>query len=367
MSEPLVTVGVPVYGGQDTLPGLLDCLRTQSYRNLDVLISVDANDEASAAACAETLRQDSRFRIHVQPSRLGWAGNTDWTMRNRRGAFFIYQQHDDLVSPTYVADLVAAAKRWPDAAICFSTLRYAGERGWEVPVPSISGDPVARVLSYLRRLDWVPFRGLIRGTALDRTAGLLLSDFDPFDSLGTEIRFMAELALLGTFRFVEGPTYFKTWDGGNLSAMRSHWSREHRIKATACWAAWMIEVIAPAGDTVADRRRLFMTTLDRFARHTGVLRWTGTILRHETGAGVPARMIWSQLKRRPPPPGLGRLSAGERADFVTDIARRLEVGGRFDVRRLELSWPELAARMHGRYGDGSRRVPETSAIQGLVL
>ena len=41
----------------------------------------------------------------VQPSRLGWAGNTDWTMRQRRGDFYIFQQHDDQVTPTYVADL----------------------------------------------------------------------------------------------------------------------------------------------------------------------------------------------------------------------------------------------------------------------
>ena len=51
-------------------------------------------------------------------------------------------------------------------------------------VPSLVGILFARALSYLRRLDWVPFRGVIRGCALDKTSGRLLSDFDPFDSLG---------------------------------------------------------------------------------------------------------------------------------------------------------------------------------------
>ncbi len=46
-------------------------------------------------------------------------------------------------------------------------------------------------------MDCVPFRGLIRSSALASTSGLLLSDFDPFDSYGTEMRFMAQLALLG--------------------------------------------------------------------------------------------------------------------------------------------------------------------------
>jgi hypothetical protein len=354
MNAPLVTVGVPVYGGRETLPILLECLRTQSYRNLDVLVSADAGDRASAAACEPFLRDDPRFRIQVQPSRLGWAGNTDWTMRNRRGAFYIYQQHDDLVSPTYVADLVAAAQRWPAASLCFSTLRYAGERGWDVTAPSIVGNPVARALSYLRRLDWVPFRGLIRSDALDRTAGLLLSDFDPFDSLGTEIRLMTELVLLGEFRFVEGPLYFKSWDGKNLSAKRSGWSREHRLRATACWAAWMVEAIAPAGPSVDERRHLFRKTLERFVRPYGTMRWVATILLQEALAGAPARTIRSQLKRRPPPPGLGRISATERSFLVGEIYDRLKRDRRFDVMCLGMNWDELQARLRARYGMGGR-------------
>ena len=351
MTAPLVTIGVPVYRGRDTLPGLLECLRTQTHENLDILISVDANDQASADAAAPILARDARIRMEVQPARLGWAGNTDWTMKNRRGDFYIYQQHDDLVSPTYVADLVAAATRWPDSSLCFSTLRYTGDRNWEVPVPPILGDRVARVRSYLRRLDWVPFRGLVRTTALDRTAGLLLSDFDPFDSLGTEIRFMAELARLGTFRFVAGPTYFKRWDGNNLSAKRDGWPASHRLRATACWMAWMVEAVVPAGDTVAERRRLFAETIERFAGRNDTFRWAARILRHELAAGTPARMIRTQLRRRPPPPGLGRLTPAERTDLLRQGMGTLAAGGRFDpVATLKSSWQELESGLEQRYG-----------------
>src|SRR5262249_42542312 len=150
-------------------------------------------------------------------------------------------------------------------ALCFAKLRFTGQRDEEISGPSLIGGARQRALNYLRTLDWVPFRGLIRGSALQKTSGLLLSDFDPFDSLGTEHRFMAELALLGEFHFVEGPTYFKSWHGENLSIKRDRWSREHSLRASACWAAWMIEVIAPVGRSAEERRRLFGITLDRFA------------------------------------------------------------------------------------------------------
>ena len=249
-----------------------------------------------------------------------------------------------------VEHLVDAARRWPDSALCFSKLRYVGSRSWEISVPSVVGDRVARALDYLRRLDWVPFRGLIRSRAMESTSGLLLSDFDPFDSLGTEIRFMAELVLAGEFRFVQGPTYYKNWNGKNLSAARSDWSRSRRIKATACWAAWMIEVITSAGTSVQDRLRLFMITLDRFSQDQDRWRWLTSVLLNESRTGVSAQMFWTQLKRNPVPPGLGRISGPERKFLLRTIIERLRGQGRFQVDEwLNMTWDALETEIYNRY------------------
>jgi hypothetical protein len=149
---------------------------------------------------------------------------------------------------------------------------------------------------------------------MDKTSGLLLSEFDPFDSLGTEHRFMAELSLLGEFRFVEGPIYFKSWHGENLSIKRLGWSREHWITAVACFAAWMIEVITPAGASVQERRRLFKITLERFAG----------------------------------PRGFGNISSEERAGLLRQVFERLKSGGRFDPREcMNTTWEALESRYSG--------------------
>jgi hypothetical protein len=126
------------------------------------------------------------------------------------------------------------------------------------------GVPIERAQAYLETLDCVPFRGLIRGSALASTSGLLLSDFDPFDSCGTEMRFMAQLALWGEFRFVPGPVYYKRLHGANLHLKRQNWSEHQKQLAWASLAAWMIEVVAPAGRDPEERRRLFDIVLARF-------------------------------------------------------------------------------------------------------
>jgi hypothetical protein len=281
-------------------------------------------------------------------------------MRQRRGDFYIYQQHDDLLSPTYIADLVEASARWPNAVICFSKLQFTGQRDWEISSPSLLGDPRTRALNLLRRLDWVPFRGLIRGSALDKTSGLLLSDFDPFDSLGTEHRFMAELSLLGEFRFVEGPIYFKSWHGQNLSIKREGWSMDHWITANACFAAWMIEVIAPAGGSVQERRRFFEIAVERFAGRT----WIRSMVKHskalmkDSKALILLRMIRDGLKRsekltaavqalNPSPVGPD-ISSAERAALLRQVYERLKNGGRFDPRAcMNMTWEALGAKYFG--------------------
>lgn len=354
MSNPLVTLGVPVYRGQEILPVTLECLRAQTYTNLDVLISVDAADEASLEA-ARPFLGDPRFRAHMQGSRLGWAGNTDWTIQHRRGDFYIYQQHDDQVSPTYVADLVEAAGRWPQAAICFSEMQLSGLQNRLVRAPSTMGDPIARALTHMKRLDASMLRGLIRGKALDRTDGLLMNDFEGF---GSEYRFMAQLALAGEFRFVKGPTYYKRLHGENLHLKWYDWPEERKRLAWAALAASMLEVIVPAGASLPERSGLFDTILDRFLVRRGPLSRIRDRSRslYKRNRSVAATLLLAALDRLRSGgtfdawifphtrPMLCRIDNAEQREAVArETIRRLRAGGRFDPTILQSDWDRLQA------------------------
>lgn len=284
MTGPLVTVGVPVYRGQDMLPVTLECLRTQTYGNLDVLISVDGSDSPSIEACKPFL-SDPRFRLHVQPARLGWAGNHDWTVRARRGEFYIYQQHDDQVSPDYVEALVAAALQWPRASICFSKVKITGLQNRINRSGSCLGDPIARALRYMERLDTIMLRGLMRSSALSGTSGLMVNEFEGY---GSEYRFLAEMALAGEFRFVEGPTYYKRVHGKNLHLKWYSWPPERKRDAWVLLAASMIEVIVPIGASPDERWRLLYAVFERFLFSRGWL----------SGSRNRARSLYKSERRR---------------------------------------------------------------------
>jgi glycosyltransferase involved in cell wall biosynthesis len=303
VEAPLVTLGVPVHAGGEDLRRTLEAIGGQSYRNIDVLVSVD-NGDAASAGIARPFLEDPRFRLHLHDRRLGWDGNTDWTIRNRRGDFYIYHQHDDRVSPTYVADLVAAAARHGEASILYSKMLLSGTQDLMVRMPSIAGAPVDRALAHVGRMDAAPLRGLIRGSALDRTRGLSSGEPNRF---AVEHRFLTELALAGEFRLVEGPTYYKRMHGKNLSLKYPGWDEARKRAAWAWLCAALIGVLVPAGRNPEERWRLTIAVLDRFLVVRGGINW----LR------APKRWLYRQdnVLLRAVRAGLDRARRGGRLDL----------------------------------------------------
>jgi glycosyltransferase involved in cell wall biosynthesis len=362
MSGPFVTVGVPAYRGAEDIPATLDSLRSQTYPHLDVVISVDAGDMETARACEPFVKRDSRFRMTVQSSRLGWAGNTDWTMRQRRGEFYIFNQHDDQTTPDYVAALVEAALRFPEASICFTEMHTSGLRTLVQPGVALSGPPLDRATKYLEHLDHVPFRGLIRSSSLAKTAGLLLADFNPFDSFGSEIRLLTELALLGEFRFVQGPVYYKRLHGKNIHLTRNKFSDQQRLLAWACLGAWLIEVIVPVGQNEIERRDLFNKILNRFLALNDKwrrLRIPARALARSTSPTLePFRSLLARLKKNE---RLAKVTSGrwmlyepddeeKRTALLRAMFDRLKSEGRFDPQAdLRSDWKQLEADSFRRY------------------
>ena len=96
--RPLVSIGVPIYRGERFLAETLHCIEAQTYRDFCVLMSLDGPDPACEAICRPFL-DDSRFRLVVQPRRLGWVGHFNWLLSQAEGDFWYYHQQDDLTDP----------------------------------------------------------------------------------------------------------------------------------------------------------------------------------------------------------------------------------------------------------------------------
>jgi glycosyltransferase involved in cell wall biosynthesis len=168
---------MPAFRGADVIREALDSISKQDHPNFRVLISVDGGDTDTPAAC-EPFLTDPRFSLVLQPRRLGWAGNINWLMSQPDYDFFCFWQHDDYTTSNYISGLLDKSTTH-EAAVCyFSGIKWFGlHEDWTV-VPSVTGFAINCSLSIFETLNGVPFRGLIRKTAIDRVGQIRLTEFD---------------------------------------------------------------------------------------------------------------------------------------------------------------------------------------------
>lgn len=222
LPAPRVSIGVPVYNGEQYLRQTLDSLVTQSYRDIEIIIGDNASTDGTEAIGREYAARDNRVRYHRNERNLGIAGNYNRVAEMARGEFFRWAAADDLSLPRAVEACVAALDQEPDAVLAYPKTRLIDSDGnwladYEDNVDLPFSRPSQRFCELLTRLRLCnAVFGLIRMSVLRRTRGM-----HPF--VGSDIPFLAELALHG--RFVEVPE--------RLFSRRFHPAASSALRGTA--------------------------------------------------------------------------------------------------------------------------------------
>lgn len=170
--EKLVSVGVPVRDGAPELEAALASVRGQSYENLEILVSDNRSSDDTAAICARHAEADPRIRVHRQPQQLTAGDNFRFVAERARGEYFMWAAHDDTHSRNYVAGLLAALERQPDAVAAFGAVADFGP-GESPATATVRAYPVAtRGLGHRERITRAMMAGGVEIYGLIRTSVL---------------------------------------------------------------------------------------------------------------------------------------------------------------------------------------------------
>lgn len=257
---PEIFVAVPVFHGEELIAETLRSIRDQTYVNYRVLISVDNNDAASAAACRPFL-SDPRVKLVVQQRHLGWAGNLNWLIERCDCPFFVYWQQDDLTATNYLEVLRAELMAHPAAAIAYADIQWFGARFDRESGLGVHGAPAQRLLQTVEVLQHVPLRGLIRA---DFLMGLVIPVIQD-ESCLAEFHFLSALAARGDFHRVAQTLYFKRAHGANTFRRWHDWPAWRRRRAWIEMGLGLLRVAERVMPAVGLRRLLLVTLLDRLA------------------------------------------------------------------------------------------------------
>jgi len=116
---PLVSIVIPNWNGAAHLPTCLDSLQKQTYKPLEVIVADNASSDGSQELLA------SRFawaKLEQLPINRGFTGACNAGIRAARGEIVILLNNDTETEPTWVAEVVAAFDRHPEAGLVASKM-----------------------------------------------------------------------------------------------------------------------------------------------------------------------------------------------------------------------------------------------------
>jgi glycosyltransferase involved in cell wall biosynthesis len=129
MSNPRVSIGMPVYNAENFLREAIESIRAQTFRDLEIVISDNCSTDRTPEICEEYAKTDSRIRYFRNPKNLGAGYNHTRVAELARGEFFKWQSRDDLCDHTFLERCVAVLDGDPAVVLCHSKTQLIDERG----------------------------------------------------------------------------------------------------------------------------------------------------------------------------------------------------------------------------------------------
>lgn len=228
--KPKVSIGLPVYNGENFLSEEIESILKQSFTNFELIISDNASNDNTEKICRNYARTDKRIRYFKNKTNLGAAKNYNQTFQLASGEYFKWAAHDDVLEPEYLQRCVDVLDNNPDIVLCQTEVKIIDKKSklveyYKNPLLKI-GSPFAAerfgdmVLSHHACFE---IFGLIRADVLKKTK---LHG----NHLGADRNLLAELTLYG--RLYKHPEY--------LFNIREHMNRSVRVgdQSTESKALW---------------------------------------------------------------------------------------------------------------------------------
>ncbi|MFK7954765.1 MAG: glycosyltransferase family 2 protein [Lysobacterales bacterium] len=167
MTEPKVSICIPAYRAEKFIDRTLNCARSQTHQNLEIIVSIDDCDEATAAVCERHAKDDARIRVVPQPEQMGWSGNANAALNEASSDYACIYFHDDIIEPAYIERLIAALNADDRAASAHCDLLEFGLVDHLRPAHHYGGNALHRLVDFMLTRRGTTLRSLFRVKRFD--------------------------------------------------------------------------------------------------------------------------------------------------------------------------------------------------------
>lgn len=155
--DTLVSIGLPVWNGAQTLRGVIESVLAQYHDRLELVICDNASTDGTEDLCREIARKDNRVAYHRQPRNVGLLNNFIYAMRVANGTFFRWIGDTDRLAPNYISRCLEVITEDSRLILVTTQIRYILPDGTTRTYPYAgtvmrSADPVDRFCAFLRTM-----------------------------------------------------------------------------------------------------------------------------------------------------------------------------------------------------------------------
>jgi glycosyltransferase involved in cell wall biosynthesis len=256
--DPLVSIGLPVYNGEESIQRSIHSLLNQSYKNIELIISDNGSTDNTLKIIKKFETFDSRVKVLHTNLNQGSIWNFNRVFLHSSGKYFMWASHDDHHEKTFISACVESMESDGFAALCAPGMQMteAGSNRviWTSSMDSFRGksDLTSRYRETLWNFPAVSIYGLYRRELLAKT------DLFP-RVIGGDMVFIQNLAIYGYF--IGAPGILFTRHG------REKWNSVHQDYMTFFGRSkkpfWYIPFFAVFSSQIAQLLNLNLSALQR--------------------------------------------------------------------------------------------------------
>ena len=125
--EPTVSIIVPVYNAEHTIPRCIESILNQEYSDFELLLVNDGSTDGSGAVCNAYAARDARIRV-IHKENTGVSDTRNTALDQARGTYLQFLDSDDWITPDATSSLVRAAESAQCDLVVSDFYRVVGER-----------------------------------------------------------------------------------------------------------------------------------------------------------------------------------------------------------------------------------------------
>jgi glycosyltransferase involved in cell wall biosynthesis len=124
MTNPLISIGMPVYNGEKNIRNALDSLLAQTFSEFELIISDNGSSDGTEDICREYKLRDSRISYIRHNENRGYFFNFNYVLSLSRGEFFMWASSDDQWAPEFIQRNLEILKYYNDIIASISRVKY---------------------------------------------------------------------------------------------------------------------------------------------------------------------------------------------------------------------------------------------------